>query len=46
MYYENSYMECYYFYKYCGDHFDIAETKKNQRILFAKFFLKDRIFYY
>lgn len=39
-------MECYYFYKHCEDHFDIAETKKNQRILFVTFFSKNRILYY
>lgn len=45
LYYGNSYMGCQYSCRQCENHFDIAEAKRNQYILFAAFFLKDCIFY-
>ena len=43
LYYGNSHMQCYHFCQQCEDHCEIAESKGHKRVLFAMFFLMDRI---
>ena len=45
LYYENSYMECYYFCQQCEDHFEMAGTKGHRRVPFAASFLKEKILF-
>lgn len=44
IYYENSYMEYYYFYQQCRNYFETANVKSHQQILFAVFFFKKKDF--
>ncbi len=43
VYRSRSYMECYNFCQQCEDHFAICRATEPIRILFATFFLRDRI---
>ena len=45
LYYGNWHMEGYYFCQQFEDHFDTAGEEGYKRVLFAAFFLKDRILY-
>ncbi len=43
LYYSHLYIECYYFYQQCEDHFEVAGSLGHKHVPFAAIFLKDHI---
>lgn len=45
-YYENFYIEYYYFYRQCKDHFKTADIDGREQVFFATSFLKNQILFW